>query len=138
MKGVIIIKYPHFFIYYDCMGCVKRKCIRTYKIPRFRFIPSMRSLIRAFALHRYILLCQLILLADSEGPDQTVRMRRRILVFAVRICLRTRFSHGATRLVTTIELQRQKTLSDMFVQRRFRSDCAFAHSDLNLHWTHFG
>ena len=30
-----------------------------------------QSLIRAFALHWYILLCPVILLADSEGPDQS-------------------------------------------------------------------
>ena len=28
--------------------------------------------------------------------------------------------------------------SDMCAQRRFRSDCAFAQSDQNLHWAHFG
>ena len=32
-----------------------------------------------------------ILLADSEGPDQTARMRRLIRAFALRICLSTRF-----------------------------------------------
>ena len=29
--------------------------------------------------------------ADSEGPDQTARMRRLIWAFAVRICPKTRF-----------------------------------------------
>ena len=33
----------------------------------------------------------MILLADSEGPDQTARMRRLIWAFAVRICPETRF-----------------------------------------------
>ena len=33
----------------------------------------------------------MILLADKKGPDQTVRMRRLIWVFAVRICPKTRF-----------------------------------------------
>ena len=28
--------------------------------------------------------------------------------------------------------------SDMYARRRFRSDCAFAQSDQNLHWAHFG
>ena len=28
----------------------------------------------------------MIMLADNEGPDQTARMRRLILAFAVRIC----------------------------------------------------
>ena len=32
----------------------------------------------------------MILLADSEGPDQTARMRRLIWAFAVRICQKTR------------------------------------------------
>ena len=33
----------------------------------------------------------MILLADSEGPDQTARMRSLIWAFAVRIYLKTRF-----------------------------------------------
>ena len=33
----------------------------------------------------------MILLADSEGPDQTARMNRLIWVFAVRIYPKTRF-----------------------------------------------
>ena len=37
----------------------------------------------------------LILLADSEGPNQIVRMRRLIWAFVVRICSKTRF--GMTR-----------------------------------------
>ena len=48
-------------------------------------------LIRAFALHSCILYLTLILLADSEGPDQTTRMRSLIWAFAVRICPKTRF-----------------------------------------------
>ena len=36
----------------------------------------------------------LILLADSEGPDQTARMHRLIWAFAVHSCPKT-FSHGA-------------------------------------------
>ena len=48
-----------------------------------------QSIIKAFALHLYILQCSMILLADSEGPDQTARMRRLIWAFAVRICLKT-------------------------------------------------
>ena len=31
-----------------------------------------------------------------------------------------------------------KRTSYMYAQQRFRSDCAFAQSDQNLHWTHFG
>ena len=33
----------------------------------------------------------MILLTDSEGPDQTARMRSLIWAFAVRICPKTRF-----------------------------------------------
>ena len=33
----------------------------------------------------------MILLADNEAPDQTVRMRSLIRTFAVRICMKTRF-----------------------------------------------
>ena len=40
---------------------------------------------RAFALH-YMFYSPMILLAGSEGPDQTARMRSLIWAFAVRIC----------------------------------------------------
>ena len=40
---------------------------------RFRFIPSMRSLIWAFDLHSYILKYPMILLADSVCPCQTMQ-----------------------------------------------------------------
>ena len=36
-------------------------------------------------------ICLIILLADSEGPDQTARTRRLIWAIAVRICPKTRF-----------------------------------------------
>ena len=32
----------------------------------------------------------------------------------------------------------ENVLLDMCAQRRFRSACAFAQSDQNLHWAHFG
>ena len=50
-----------------------------------------QSIIQAFALHLYILKDRVILLAKSEGPDQTARMRRLVWAFAVRICLKTCF-----------------------------------------------
>ena len=61
-----------------------------------------QSIIRAFALHSYILKYPMILLADSEGPDQTARMRRLIWAFAVRIrsYIRRHVSHGAARIKT--------------------------------------
>ena len=49
------------------------------------------SLIQAFALHWYILVCLLSLLADSKGPDQTVQMPRLSWAFAVHICSKTCF-----------------------------------------------
>ena len=42
-------------------------------------------------LHSYILQYPMILLADSERPDQTARMHRLIWAFAVRRCLKTHF-----------------------------------------------
>ena len=39
----------------------------------------------------------MILLADSEGPDQTARTRSMIWAYAVHICPKT-FSHGTARL----------------------------------------
>ena len=35
--------------------------------------------------------CQIILFADTEGPDQTARMRSLIWTFAFRICSKTHF-----------------------------------------------
>ena len=40
----------------------------------------------------------MIMLAESEGPDQTVRMRRLIWAFAVRIYQKT-FSLGAANVI---------------------------------------
>ena len=48
------------------------------------------SLIRNFAILRYVPQYPMILYADSKGPDQAVRMRRLIWVFAVGICPKTR------------------------------------------------
>ena len=47
-----------------------------------------QCIIRAFALHSYILY-QMIRLVDSEGPDQTARMRSLIWAFALHICPKT-------------------------------------------------
>ena len=49
------------------------------------------SLIRNSAILCYVPQYPMILLAHSEGPDQTAGMRRLILGFAVRIILKTRF-----------------------------------------------
>ena len=48
--------------------------------------------IRTFAHHWRIWQCLTILLADSEGPDQTARMRRLIRAIAM---LEDTFWHGA-------------------------------------------
>ena len=60
----------------------------------------VQSHIRLFALNWYLLWCQMILLADSEGPDQTARTRSLIWAFAVLICPKTGFSHGEAQLST--------------------------------------
>ena len=69
------------------MGRAKRK--RVFELAQNAHIQihltRTQCLIRAFALNWYILLCPMILLADSEGSDQTARMRRLIWAFAVHI-----------------------------------------------------
>ena len=42
---------------------------------KMQIYPTHASLIRAFALHWYILQCPMSLFADSEGLDQTAQMR---------------------------------------------------------------
>ena len=42
---------------------------------------------------------KMILLVDSEGPDQTARMRRLIWAFTVRICPTITFTHGMTYII---------------------------------------
>ena len=71
------------------MGLPKRKSVFERKMHRFVFIAQ--NLIWAFALHSYMPQYRMSLLADSEGPDQTARMRRLIWAFIVRRCLKTRF-----------------------------------------------
>ena len=51
----------------------------------------MQSIIRTFSLHSYILWYLMLLLEDSESPDQTARMRSLIWAFAVHIWSKTRF-----------------------------------------------
>ena len=50
-----------------------------------------QSIILAFSLYSYGLKYPMILLADSEGPDQSVWMRRLTWDFVIRICPETRF-----------------------------------------------
>ena len=58
---------------------------------RFMQLAQAQSPIQAFDFYRYILYCQMFLLADNEGPDQTARMRSLIWAFAVSICPKTHF-----------------------------------------------
>ena len=55
------------------------------KMHRIRFITRMREV----ALGHLLSIDTLVMLADSEGPDQPARMRRLIWAFAVRICPKT-------------------------------------------------
>ena len=79
------------------MGRVKRK--RAFKYAqnaKNQIILRMRKVSsRPFTLHSYILWYPMILLADSDGPDQTAWMRRLIWAFAVRMCPKDTFLHGA-------------------------------------------
>ena len=69
-----------------------KKCLRTCaKYADSDHPAHAQSIVRALALHSYILWCPMILLADSAGPDQTARMHRLIWVFAVRIYPKIRF-----------------------------------------------
>ena len=52
---------------------------------------KVSSSMTKIALRWNILLYLMVLLADSEGPDQPARMRRLIRAIIVRICPKTRF-----------------------------------------------
>ena len=67
------------------MGCAKLKSVFEHaQNAQIQIHPThVQSLMRAFALHRYILECPMILLADCEGPDQAVWMHRLIWALAV-------------------------------------------------------
>ena len=76
----------------EYIDCVKGKSAFEHaQNVRIYIILHMRSLIEAFALRWNTLLYQMILFADSEGPDQIAWMLRLIWAFAVRICPKTRF-----------------------------------------------
>ena len=59
-------------------GCVKRKkCLQACAKCVVSHHPAHeQSLIRAFVFHWYILYYPMVLTADDEGPDQTVRICR--------------------------------------------------------------
>ena len=51
-----------------------KKCLRiSAKCAKSHHPVQAQSIIRAFALHSYILSYPVILVADSEGPDQTAQ-----------------------------------------------------------------
>ena len=83
------------------MGCLKRNsAIENVPQSADSDHPAhAQSIIHASALDSYILQYPMILLADSEGPDQTARMRSLIWAFAVRISPMTSFSQGAAYIV---------------------------------------
>ena len=63
------------------------------KIDEFRFIPRMLKVSSGhlLSIDAFNSVQLILLLAYSEGPDQTAQMRRLIWAFAVRICPMTRF-----------------------------------------------
>ena len=54
----------------------------------------VQSIIWVFATPLNILCLLIMLFADREDPDQTVRMHRLIWAFVVRLCPNTRFCMG--------------------------------------------
>ena len=58
------------------MGRIKRESIFLYVQNAYSdHLAHAQRIIRAFALYSYIL-CTMILLLDSKGPDQVVQMHR--------------------------------------------------------------
>ena len=81
------------------MGLVKRK--RAFEHAQYAHSDQaahVQSIIRAFALYTFIRQYPMSLLADSEGPNKTARMRWLIWAFAVRISLKTHFRHGTVHI----------------------------------------
>ena len=69
---------------------------------KFRFISRMRKiLIRKSCISLMHVVVSMLLLVDSDGPDQTVRM---ICAFAVRICLKTHFRGSYAFLSLTLSV----------------------------------
>ena len=77
----VISSYPELYTMIwkqDIMGRVKRNEVLEHaqNAPIQIHLSHAQNIIRAFAPHLSIILCQMILLADTEGPDQPARMRR--------------------------------------------------------------
>ena len=82
---------------------MEKKCLQTCaKCADSDHPATAQSIIRAFALHSYSVWYPIMLLADTKSPDQTARMRRLILAFAVRACSEGIFSLGATQVILDI------------------------------------
>ena len=67
-----------------------RKCTKCADRSSHAAIKYHQGLCSPF-IHSMILQCPVILLVDSEGPDQTAEMPRLIWGFAVHICWKTGF-----------------------------------------------
>ena len=67
----------------------------------------------------------MILLADSEGPDQTARMRRLIWAFAFRICPKTRLcmTQPKCKRRTAVHIRKQRVSLGLYM--RFCGECPF-------------
>ena len=85
------------------------------------------QIIWVFAIHLYILQYRMILLADSEGPDQTARLRSLIWAFAAHICSKTTFSHSAALIMfdqmfcTYLTLRKQLSRNAWTIITRMRA-----------------
>ena len=90
-----------------------KMCLQTCaKCRDSEYHAHAQSQIQAFALHSYIMKYPMIMLKDSEVPDQIARMRRLIWAFAVRICMKTHF-HMTRSICLSIFLRRNKELTNL-------------------------
>ena len=84
----------------------------------------------------------MILLADSEGPDETAHMRSLIWAFAVRLCLKTYIRMAW--LICEPQREKKKKKKKKITYLRLcapsedSNNPAFAQSDLNIRCVHFG
>ena len=77
-----------------------KKCLRTCTKCADSVHPAhAQSNTRPFAVHSCILPYPMILIADSEGPDQTARMRRAIWALCCSHMPENRFLYGTAHLV---------------------------------------
>ena len=80
---------PNLHVIYNMWAASRENCLQACaKCANSDHLVHALSIIRFFILHLYILYNTMLLLADSEGTDQTVRMHTLIRAFAVRIHVR--------------------------------------------------